>query len=80
MKWIDVNKQLPPDNDWREEYLVTVLCGNVTTTLCMDWECETVRKKKVKRWKWKDRLVIYNWKVTHWMKFPKPADKKEVVG
>lgn len=78
MDWVDINKQLPPDNDeiGGRTYIVTVSCDTwkePTTTMIMEWECIKIRNRDVKRWKWKDRIKIAGWEVTHWMELPYPA-------
>lgn len=77
IEWIDINEQLPPDNDWRKEYLVTVNCelwgDKKYKTMTMDWECTTVRSKETKRWLWNDKIKDAAWVVTHWAKLPEPA-------
>jgi hypothetical protein len=80
MKWIDINKQLPPDNDefGGKEYIVTVKCDTwkETKTMIMNWECKKFKNKEVKRWKWNDRIKDEKWIVTHWMELPPPAKKQ----
>jgi len=58
------------------DYLVTVRCDTweKKKTMVMTWCEQTVRGRRVKRWKWNDRLKIDEWKVTHWASFPEPAD------
>jgi hypothetical protein len=79
MNWIDINKQLPPDNNkfGGKTYIVTITCDTWTEskTMIMDWECTTIRNKEVKRWKWYGKPKIEGWIVTHWMELPSPANK-----
>lgn len=77
MNWIDINKQLPPDNDkcGGKTYIVTIICDTwkESKTMIMNWECTTIRKKQVKRWKWNNSPKCDSWIVTHWMELPLPA-------
>ena len=77
MEWIDINKQLPPDNNCfgGETYLVTIVCNTwkEPKTMIMKWECAKVRNKEIKRWKWNNSLKHETWIVTHWMELPPPA-------
>ena len=77
MEWVDINKQLPPDNNefGGLEYIVTVICDTwkESKTVIMKWECTKIRNKEVKRWKWENSLKADRWIVTHWMELPKPA-------
>ncbi|MDF2879960.1 MAG: hypothetical protein K0R54_517 [Clostridiaceae bacterium] len=79
MNWIDIKDQQPPDSKdcIKKEYLVTVICNSweEPETMVMEWECTIVKNKVVKRWKWKNRLVVSAWTITHWMEFPKPMNK-----
>ncbi|HCL4455188.1 TPA: DUF551 domain-containing protein [Clostridium botulinum] len=78
MDWIDINEQLPPDNNeiGGRTYIVTVSCKSwkePITTMTMEWECTKIRNKEVKRWKWKNSIKSEGWIVTHWMELPCPA-------
>lgn len=78
MNWIDIKKQLPPDNTnfVGETYLVSVECNtwDCPKTMVMEWECTTIKNKEVKRWRWKGRIInVASWKITHWTELPKPA-------
>lgn len=77
MKWININEQLPPDNNkfGGKTYLVTVTCDTweESVTMVMDWETKKVKSKDIKQWRWLSKIKPISWEVTHWMELPKPA-------
>jgi len=78
--WIEIDNQLPPDNEklGGKPYIVTVVCDtwDKPETMIMSWECRTIKKREVKRWLWNDRVKVDGWNVTHWMELPPPVVSK----
>ena len=79
IEWKDINKEEPIDKKgYGTEYLVSVTCDtwDKPKTMIMSWHEDIIRGKLVKRWKWKDRLKIDAWVVTHWAELPEPVSEK----
>jgi hypothetical protein len=75
MEWISVQERLPEPNNPRYEtktIIVSVHCDSWAhdKSMVFDWVTEDVRGKVISRFKWRDRLVIPQWVVTHWMPLP----------
>ncbi|WP_313584612.1 DUF551 domain-containing protein [Lacrimispora sp.] len=75
--WISILEQEPKDVSGRGTYyLVTVKCGtwDRKCTTVMKWCEETVDEEINKSWEWEGRIKSEEWEVTHWSKFPRPAE------
>jgi len=75
MDWVNIKDRLPnvgKDDYDSESIIVFVHCDHweKDKSMVFDWSTDTVRGKKVSRFKWRDRLIIPQWEVTHWMPLP----------
>lgn len=75
--WISILEQEPKDISGRGTYyIVTVECNawNQKITMIMKWREEIIYGEIKKRWEWEGATKPEEWKVTHWSKFPRPAE------
>lgn len=68
--WITDRVPTKEECNGREREFAVTVDANGIKTLVMDFVYETVRGKKVSRWKWRDR--ISPWEVIAWHKLPEP--------